>query len=75
MGEKKGIWFSETEGIKKFGFRLIGSDGLIALRFIDFKTSESQNFKGWFRFAQLFLNRQNSLFDVGRSMFDLPAMP
>ena len=27
---------------------------LMALRFIDFKTSEAQNFEGWFRFAQPF---------------------
>jgi hypothetical protein len=26
----------------------------MALRFIDFKTSEAQNFEGWFRFAQPF---------------------
>jgi hypothetical protein len=28
---------------------------LMALRFIDFKTSEPLNFEGWFRFAQPFL--------------------
>jgi len=27
---------------------------LMALRFIDFETSESQNFEGWFRLAQPF---------------------
>jgi len=29
---------------------------LMALRLFDLETNESQNFEGWFRFAQLFLN-------------------
>ena len=44
---------------------------MMALRFIDFKTSEPQNFEGWFRFVQPFLNWKNTLLDVGRSMFDV----
>ncbi len=62
---------------------------LMALRFIYFKTSESQIFEGQIRLAQFFYkmtvrpealdrpfetkahDRQNSLFDVGRSMFDV----
>jgi hypothetical protein len=60
---------------------------LMTLRFIDFKTSESQNqpeadkFRRVGALAQrrrlrrvllsLFLNRQNTLFDVRRSMFDV----
>jgi hypothetical protein len=60
---------------------------LMTLRFIDFKTSESQNppkadkFRRADPLAQrrrlrrvllnLFLNRQNTLFDVRRSMFDV----
>jgi len=55
---------------------------LMALRFIESKTSESQNLEGWFCFAQPFLidrstlsldpealDGQNTLLDVGRSMF------
>jgi hypothetical protein len=34
---------------------------LMTLRFIYFKTSEPQNVEVWFRFAQSFKNRQNTL--------------
>jgi hypothetical protein len=52
---------------------------LMALRFIDLETSESlpamssakPNFEKLICFAQSFLNRQNSLFDVGSSTFDV----
>ena len=48
----------------------------MALRFIYFTTSEPQNIEPqnveeWNRVAQSFLNRQNTLSDVGRSVFDV----
>jgi hypothetical protein len=54
---------------------------LIALRFIYFKTSEPQNFERYIHSSSagartagcsvFFINGQNTLFDVGRSMFDV----
>jgi hypothetical protein len=45
---------------------------LMTLRFIYFKSSEPQNVEGQLLcFPQPFFIRQNTLFDVGRSMFDV----